>query len=203
VASRICHDLVSPVGAVVNGIDLMRETGGAEEAAMIGASAARASALLGWHRLVFGACPPDAIPVPRADLHRMAEPVLASHRVGLDLQGIDGTDLPRTVARLAGLMLMAGRALIGLRGEMRLAFAAEGGLPLRLTLRAERLIGARDCAARIAAADGDIAPRTVEFHLLRPAARSAGVSIATADDDGALHLLAGSAPGQSASSPER
>ena len=49
-ASRICHDLVSPVGAVVNGTDLIRAVGGADiqdELALIGQSAARASIILG------------------------------------------------------------------------------------------------------------------------------------------------------------
>ena len=54
-ASRICHDLVSPVGAVVNGMDLIREVGAGdarEELAMVGESAKRASALLQFFRIV-------------------------------------------------------------------------------------------------------------------------------------------------------
>ena len=56
--SRICHDLVSPVGAIVNGVDLVREIGGGDieaELAMISQSSNRASALLQFYRIAFGA----------------------------------------------------------------------------------------------------------------------------------------------------
>ena len=57
VCTRICHDLVSPVGAVVNGADLIDELGVADakdEMAMIAQSARRAAAMLKFHRLAFG-----------------------------------------------------------------------------------------------------------------------------------------------------
>ena len=61
--SRICHDLVSPVGAVVNGIDLIRDIGTGNvdaELQMVAQSANRASALLQFYRVAFGATGEDA-----------------------------------------------------------------------------------------------------------------------------------------------
>lgn len=55
--SRLCHDLVSPVGAVANGMELVAELGGAmddEIAGMIGDSAALASARLRFFRAAYG-----------------------------------------------------------------------------------------------------------------------------------------------------
>lgn len=54
--SRLCHDLVSPVGAVNNGIELMEEFGGesAEALALIASSGKQASRRLQFYRVAFG-----------------------------------------------------------------------------------------------------------------------------------------------------
>lgn len=62
VASRICHDLVSPVGAVNNGVELMQELGddaGAEAVKLIADSAHQASIRLKAFRLCYGAAGTD------------------------------------------------------------------------------------------------------------------------------------------------
>lgn len=54
--SRVCHDIISPVGAINNGLELLEE-GGADEDAMdlIRTSAINASVRLKFARLAFGA----------------------------------------------------------------------------------------------------------------------------------------------------
>ena len=54
--SRVCHDIISPVGAINNGLELLDE-GGADEDAMklIRTSARNASARLQFARIAFGA----------------------------------------------------------------------------------------------------------------------------------------------------
>ncbi len=61
-ASRICHDLVSPVGAISNGVELMEELGesaGAEALQLIASSAVQASIRLKCFRLAYGAAGTD------------------------------------------------------------------------------------------------------------------------------------------------
>src|SRR6516162_9156126 len=57
--SRVCHDLISPVGAIVNGIEVMEEDKNEETKAfaleLIKKSAIQASAKLQFCRLAFGA----------------------------------------------------------------------------------------------------------------------------------------------------
>lgn len=56
-ASKICHDLVSPVGAINNGVELIEDIGGDvvdEAMKLIGTSAAQASWRLKLFRLVYG-----------------------------------------------------------------------------------------------------------------------------------------------------
>lgn len=57
IASRICHDLISPVGAISNGLELleMAPGGGSEEAGLIRQSADAATASLKFMRIAFGA----------------------------------------------------------------------------------------------------------------------------------------------------
>src|SRR6186713_2871560 len=57
--SRVCHDLISPVGAVVNGIEVMEDDADEQTKTfaldLIRKSAATASARLQFCRLAFGA----------------------------------------------------------------------------------------------------------------------------------------------------
>ncbi len=57
-ASRICHDIISPVGAINNGIEFMREMGedaGDEALDLIAYSAEQSSAKLAAFRMAYGA----------------------------------------------------------------------------------------------------------------------------------------------------
>jgi histidine phosphotransferase ChpT len=61
-ASRICHDLVSPVGAINNGVELLQEMGadaGDEAMLLIASSALQASIRLKCFRLAYGAAGTD------------------------------------------------------------------------------------------------------------------------------------------------
>lgn len=57
IGSRICHDMISPVGAVVNGLELvaMSMASEAPEFALVTESAENAAARIRFFRLVFGA----------------------------------------------------------------------------------------------------------------------------------------------------
>ncbi|GMG81324.1 hypothetical protein LNKW23_05370 [Paralimibaculum aggregatum] len=133
-ASRICHDLVSPVGAITNGVDLVQELGsaGAEEIAMIGQSAARAATMLAFHRLAFGAAGADAPPMARPALAALLSDMLAGSRVRVDLDGAGGPALPRPAARAVALATLCARGLLGMQGRLMLTIPAGGAWPARI-----------------------------------------------------------------------
>ena len=58
-ASRVCHDIISPVGALANGLEVLEEDQGEDMHAfameLINKSARSASAKLKFSRLAFGA----------------------------------------------------------------------------------------------------------------------------------------------------
>lgn len=62
IASRICHDLISPIGAIGNGVELMlMDSSGAtgQEMALILDSTGAANARIRFFRVAFGLCGPD------------------------------------------------------------------------------------------------------------------------------------------------
>jgi histidine phosphotransferase ChpT len=76
-ASKICHDLVSPIGAVNNGIEFMQEMGadaGPDATDLIAYSATQASAKLKAYRMAYGAGGADGSIKPeevKAAIHGM------------------------------------------------------------------------------------------------------------------------------------
>lgn len=71
-ASRICHDLISPVGAVNNGVEFIQETGDASPDAidLIAMSAHEAAVRLQMFRLAYGAGGRDPNIKPE-DIHKV------------------------------------------------------------------------------------------------------------------------------------
>jgi histidine phosphotransferase ChpT len=66
-AARLCHELVSPVGAIANGVEILAEDAGfaADAAVLIGQSAGEASRRLQFYRIAYGALMPVSVDVAR------------------------------------------------------------------------------------------------------------------------------------------
>jgi histidine phosphotransferase ChpT len=74
-ASKICHDLISPIGAVNNGVELIEDMGpdaGPEATALIAFSAQQASAKLQAFRMAYGIGGADSNIKPE-DVHKAIE----------------------------------------------------------------------------------------------------------------------------------
>src|SRR5258708_24459334 len=74
--SRVCHDLISPVGAIVNGLEVMDEDKDEETKVfaldLIKKSAQQASAKLQFCRLAFGAAGSAGAPIGLGDAEKVA-----------------------------------------------------------------------------------------------------------------------------------
>jgi histidine phosphotransferase ChpT len=95
--SRLCHDLISPVGAVGNGLELMEEEGDEELIAdarrLVEGSCQRAAALLQLYRCAYGNAGNQAAFGPQEAV-KLARTVLDAGRMKLDAEGISGGDWP-------------------------------------------------------------------------------------------------------------
>lgn len=79
-ASKICHDLISPIGAVNNGIEILDEMGpdaGEEVTDLIAYSAQQASAKLQAYRMAYGAGGADKSVKPE-DVHKAIETMISA-----------------------------------------------------------------------------------------------------------------------------
>lgn len=79
--SRVCHDVISPVGAINNGLELLDE-GGADEDAMdlIRTSALNASVRLKFARLAFGASGSVGASIDTGEAERAAKDFAAAEK---------------------------------------------------------------------------------------------------------------------------
>ncbi|TYO89446.1 histidine phosphotransferase family protein [Oceanicella actignis] len=135
--SRICHDLISPVGAVGNGVELMQEIAPemTEELGLIGDSARAAAAALEFHRIAFGAAAPgERIAVQR--LRRIVEERFARDRARIEWDcGASEAEAGRAAARLLFDMLLVAVGALPRGGRITVTaeFAPGGAASLAVT----------------------------------------------------------------------
>ena len=106
--SRVCHDIISPVGAINNGLELLDE-GGADEDAMnlIRASARNASARLQFARIAFGAAGSAGMLIDTGDAEAVATAFLKNEKPELVWNGRRALLPKNKVKLLLNLILIA------------------------------------------------------------------------------------------------
>tara|TARA_R110000850_G_scaffold1030_5_gene6251 strand:+ start:412 stop:1275 length:864 start_codon:yes stop_codon:yes gene_type:complete len=102
--SRLCHDLVNPIGAIGNGLELLEMTDGdgIEEMALIRASLTAAMARIRFFRFAFGAGADNA-QVPAREIREALEEMYGTTRTRILWR--DEETRPRSEIRLACLAL--------------------------------------------------------------------------------------------------
>lgn len=134
VGSRICHDLVSPLGAIGNGIELMSMTGGAgAEMDLVSESVENANARIRFFRLAFGSAS-EGQTLGAREVGAIAGDQRRGSRVTLAWR-VEG-DLERREAKLLLLALCCIESAAGGSAEVEAGRTARG---LRLAARAPRL----------------------------------------------------------------
>jgi len=86
--SKVCHDIISPVGAITNGLELMEEDidGSMRDMAMdlVQRSATQASAKLKFARIAFGAAGSAGAEIDTGDAEEVAQGYVASEKPDLE-----------------------------------------------------------------------------------------------------------------------
>ncbi|OBQ84287.1 histidine phosphotransferase family protein [Mesorhizobium sp. WSM3873] len=110
--SRVCHDIISPVGAINNGLELLDE-GGADEDAMklIRQSARNASARLQFARIAFGAAGSAGMMIDTGDAEAVAIAFLKNEKPELVWNGARALLPKNKVKLLLNLILVANAAI--------------------------------------------------------------------------------------------
>ena len=110
--SRICHDIISPVGAINNGLELLDE-GGADADAMnlIRTSARNASARLQFARIAFGAAGSAGMLIDSGDAEAVTTAFLRNEKPELVWNGRRALMPKNKVKLLLNLVLVANAAI--------------------------------------------------------------------------------------------
>lgn len=106
--SRVCHDVISPVGAINNGLELL-DDGGADEDAMdlIRTSAINASARLQFARIAFGAAGSAGVQIDTGDAQAVAENYMKNEKPEFTWAGTRAYLAKSKVKLLLNLILIA------------------------------------------------------------------------------------------------
>jgi histidine phosphotransferase ChpT len=118
IGSRICHDLISPIGAIGNGVELLAMSGTAPgpEVSLISESVAAANARIRFFRVAFGGGSHDQR-MSRAE----AAGILADYTAGgrITTAWTSDADLARTDAKLAYLLILCLETALPFGGRIR------------------------------------------------------------------------------------
>ncbi|WP_424939929.1 histidine phosphotransferase family protein [Aliiroseovarius sp. S253] len=166
IGSRICHDLISPLGAIGNGVELLQLSGMGDspEMALIAECVTNANLRIRFFRVAFGAAA-DGQTLSESEIRAVLAPSLDGRKIEIDWQPVG--DLPRTEVKLAFLALQCFESAMPWGGQLSVSRTDERW---QMTARGERMNIDPDLWGLLSAAnaDLDVPPAQVHFALIRP-----------------------------------
>ena len=189
--SRLCHDLVSPVGAVKSGLELIAEFDddpGGEAMALIQTSAESASLKLRFFRVAFGQAGSTG-DLSLSEGKQLADAMVASARTTLVWPGSDGaaTSPRRGIVKAMLNMILVAADLLP-RGGTITAKHHETDTATEIVIAADspdaRVTDELRTALSDAAVESELTPRTVQGYFTRVLLRRAGADLKLAERPG-------------------
>jgi histidine phosphotransferase ChpT len=184
--SRVCHDIVSPVGAIINGLEVLEEEKDAEMRGfaldLIKRSAEQASARLQFFRLAFGAAGSAGAAIDTSDAEKVARALFGRERMELRWN-VPSLLMPKNKVKLILNLCLAAASAVprrdvievmsgGAGDEARIKVSARGAnpkLPSQLPLL---LAGTPDSAPS--------APQDIQAYYTGLVAKAAGMILTVA-----------------------
>lgn len=181
--SRVCHDLISPVGAIANGLELFDDPEMDEETKtmaldMVRSSAKTATAKLKFCRIAFGAAGSAGSMIDLVEAGATARDFVGSEKVALDWQAPAETRPKQEVKLIMNMLLMAISA-VPRGGSVKVEMV---GRVLTATATGERAKVPEPVAA-VLAGTADLAlldARLVQPYYAKLLAASAGLELSMA-----------------------
>ncbi|MEM7719240.1 MAG: histidine phosphotransferase family protein [Pseudomonadota bacterium] len=186
IGSRICHDLISPLGAIGNGVELLSMSGmpAAPEITLIAESVENANARIRFFRIAFGAANATSM-IGHAEVRRVLSDLYRGNRISVDWRLEE--DTLRLDAKLAFLILQCfesalpwgGKVAVTRNGETWSIFGTSERLKMEEDLWS--LFASKAPAVEISASD-------VHFALVSPTADAAGRQVKTSVSNNAISV---------------
>lgn len=186
--SKVCHDIISPVGAITNGLEVLDEDGGEDmrEFAMdlIHKSARQASAKLQFARLAYGAAGSAGAEVDLADAEAVARGYMAGEKADIDWTA-PRLLVPKNKVKLLLNLVLISLAAIPRGGNVNVTFEGDGENPT-MTLRstgphARIPTGVEDLLSG-QSSDGSADAHSIQVVYAGMLARSAGMTVTVTKD---------------------
>ena len=134
--SRVCHDIISPVGAIINGLEVLDEDNGEEMRefafTLIRKSARQASAKLQFARLAFGAAGSAGAEIDLADAEKVARGYMEGEKAEFAWEAPRVLMPKNLVKLLLNLVLLSATAIP--RGGL-IKVTVDGATPPKFILR--------------------------------------------------------------------
>lgn len=154
--SRVCHDVISPVGAITNGLEVLEDESDAEMKRyamdLIQKSATQASAKLQFARLAFGAAGSADAMLDLNDARAVAEGLVVHEKAEMSWEG-PAAIVPKDLVKLLLNMILIAVAAIPRGGKIkvdvsgdpeRLVFVlASEGINARVPTETEQFLNGR------------------------------------------------------------
>jgi histidine phosphotransferase ChpT len=189
-SSRICHDLISPTGAIVNGLEVLEESDDAETKSfamdLIKKSARTASARLQFCRIAFGAAGSAGAQIDTGDAETTARGFIEDDKIKLTWN-LQRALLPKNRVKLLLNMLIVSAGAIPRGGTLTVDPIGSGDtMGFKITATG---INARIQQAVPGLLEGQSETGVVDAHAIQPfytglLARDCGLKVGlTADGD--------------------
>lgn len=194
--SRVCHDLVSPVGAVVNGLEVLEDERDANMRAdalkLVASSAEQAAARLQFCRIAYGAAGSAGAELDLTEVGRIVTGLLSGSKVSLDWRA-GSLNWPKDWAKLLMNATLVAADSLPRGGQVVVETSADPAIPgfvVRATGQNARVMEEVGNAVRgepTYPLDG----RSVQAWLTHKLASTAGANLALAAGEGTVELSAG------------
>jgi histidine phosphotransferase ChpT len=186
VSARLCHDLISPMGAIGNGLELLSlsSNAGSEELTLISDSLGNALAKLRFFRIAFGPADPDS----QLSVDEAAEITSAMYNGRFTVNWEIGIgNMPRPTGRLLFLAILCLEKSLPMGGLVRVSMAED---TISLAVEGRRVAAPPELWAHVT--EGTPLPNlradNVQFALLRDALAATRHAVAARFDGDAVEL---------------
>jgi histidine phosphotransferase ChpT len=184
--SRVCHDLISPVGAIVNGLEVLDDNPKPEDRDfaldLIRKSAKTTSARLQFCRLAFGAAGSSGAQIDLGDAQAMAKGHIEDGKITL-AWNLPRLLLPKNRVKLLLNMLVIAQQTIPRGGTLTIDPIGEGEtMSFRVTAAGLNARVPQNIVALLNASSTAVDAHGVQPHYTRLLAQACGLSVTLAPE---------------------
>jgi histidine phosphotransferase ChpT len=195
--SRVCHDLVGPLGAVVNGLEVMEDERDAAMRAdalkIVSSSALQALARLQFLRIAFGAAGSAGAELDVGEVGRLVAGLLEGGKVQLQWQA-QHVNWPKNWAKLLMNATLLGADCLPRGGALNVEVSADPAMPsfkIVATSPHARLLEEVANAVRGEASEDHLDARGIQPYLTHKLARDLNAGLTLTAREGVVEIAAG------------